>query len=330
MTGTINDMRAEAVADIEAMFASESAAPEVVAEEIEIPEEEAENTADLDGNETEPDAVADGEEVTDEEAEVEPDEGPAVDPPHFWSKEEKEQFSSWPRDVQEAVKAKMDDNERYINTQKMEVAEAKKSAAKEAEQLSAIAKRVEAAASAAESRFGDKWDWFTPAEQARLAGENQSEYIRLKALYDADLYTAREATAARDATERLEREKWVAEQAEQLRSALPELFTPEGKKLGEDLKDYLKSTGAGDEDLAELSAGAWVIAHKAMLYDKAKAAKPIVKKTAPTTMPSKAPPPARETVQQAQRKARDNAISNGTAAQRRAAIAQSLIDDGIA
>jgi hypothetical protein len=328
MSETINDIRESVVAGIAADLAQESA-PEVatIEEEKKILEGVEPDSAEPEAVEAEADAEESGEEVTDEEVAEEP-EVPAVDPPHFWSKDEKEKFASLPPEMQELVKAKFDDNERYVNQQKMEVAEAKKSAAKEAEQLSAIRQRVEAAAKAAESQFGDRWGKFTPAVWADLAQNDTSEYYRLKALYDADQLTTREATAAREATERLEREQWVASQAERLKTLVPELVGPEGKKLGGELADYIKSMGAGDDDLANLSAEGWAIAHKAMLYDKAKSAKPITKKAAPTGLPSKAPPPPRATVQQQQRKALETRINTGTGSERRAALAQSLIDDG--
>lgn len=331
MTETVNDVRASIVAEIAAGLEAESAPQEtapVAAAEQEIPE--GENPED-NGDGPEEATVADGNEGTDPDAEQgEPDE-PVIDPPTFWSKEEKERFSDLPRDMQELIKTKFDDNQKHVERQKTEAAEARKAAATEAEALAAITRRVESAALAAEARFGDKWANATPDEWAKLARENPDQYTKYKAEYDADQYALQQATAAREATERVNREEWVKTEGERLKTLVPQLFGPEGKQVGNDLKAYLIEGGAAEQDLSDLSAVAWQMAYKAMQYDKAQKSKPIQRKSAATALPSRSAPPPRATVQQAERKAVEQRAF-GSPGQRpdRAAMADLLIKDGYA
>lgn len=329
MTETVNDIRESIAAELAAEMANEDAqtteAP-VEAAEQEIPEGE---VPEDNGDGPEEATEAKTEEDADPNKEQEEPEHPVVDPPHFWSKDEKEKFSSLPPDMQELVKAKFDENERFVNQQKQEAAEAKKAAVKEAETLSEIGKRIEAAVNAAESRFVDKWAGTDPQWWAQLAREKPDQYVALKAEYDADQDATRQATAAREATERVARERWVVEEGERLKALVPELFTPEGKKVGEDLKAYLLNSGAAESDLSDLSAVAWQMALKAMKYDRAQSPKPIQKKPAASALPSKSAPPPRATVQQAERKAVEQK-AYGSKGQRpdRAAMAELLIRDG--
>lgn len=331
MTETVNDIRASVVAEIAAGLEAETApqqeAPEAAASD-EIPEGEIPED-DGDGPEEATEAEVTEESTDDSEEQDEPE--TVVDPPHFWSKEEKEKFASWPVEVQEQVKAKADADERYLNQQKQEVAEAKKAAAKEAEALTAVSKRIEAAAQAAESRFADKWEGADPQWWARLAREKPDQYVELKAQFDADRDALQQATAAREDTERLERSRWVQEEGERLKTLVPQLFGPDGKKVGDELKSYLTSSGAAEQDLSDLSAVAWQMAYKAMMYDKAQKSKPIQKKSAATALPSKSAPPPRATVQQAERKAVEQKAygSNGERPDR-AAMVELLIKDGYA
>lgn len=327
---TVNDVRASVVAELAAELAGETVqqqeAPAEAAEQ-EIPEGEgSEDNGDGPEEATEAEAT---EEETDPDADQDGPDEPVIDPPTFWSKDEKEKFSSLPRDMQELVKAKFDDNQRHVERQKTEAAEARKAAAKEAEALAAIAERVESAATAAEARFGDKWGNATPDAWAKLARENPAEYTQLKAEYDADQYAMQQATAAREATERVNREEWVKTEGERLKTLVPQLFGPEGKKVGEELKGYLIEGGAAEQDLSDLSAVAWQMAYKAMQYDKAQKSRPIQKKTVATALPSKSAPPPRATVQQAERKVIEQK-AHGSNGQRpdRAAMAQLLIKDG--
>ena len=329
MVETVNDVRASVAAELAAEYAGETVeqekAPVEAAEEIpegESPEDSGE------GPETEADAEDTEEKTTDETEETEEPDEPAITPPHFWSKEEKEEFSTWPPEAQKMVKAKIDDNERFVNQQKQEVAEARKAAAKEATQLSEVSKRIASVADAAETRFADKWDGADPAWWAKLAADNPAQYTTLKAQYDADQYAKEQATAAREATERVERERWVSEEGERLKTLVPQLFTPEGKKTGDELKAYLLNGGASEQDLSDLSATAWSMAYKAMMYDRAQSAKPTPKKATASAFPSKSAPPARATVQQAERKAIEKRANEGSGRDRREAMVQLLMKDG--
>lgn len=331
MTETVNDARAAAVADIAAMFEApvEQEAPETqeVASEEEIPEGEAPED-NGEGPETETDAES-AEEDQDGEEQDEPGE-PEIDPPAWWSKDEKEQFSSLPRDMQELVSSKISENIKHTESQKREAIEAKKAATAEAETLAKFNERIVAAAETAEQRFGDKWAGADPQWWARLAKERPDQYTELKAQYDADQHALQAATASREAAERVSREKWAVEEGEKLRSALPHLFTPEGKREAEELKDYASSLLGDPALLGDMSAVMWETARKAMLYDRAKASKPIPKKTVAKALPSKSAPPSRPT-QKAQERDAIAQRAYGTNGQKpdRAAMVELMIRDGI-
>lgn len=92
----------------------------------------------------------------------------------------------------------------------------------------------------------------------------QAEHARVTALQEQDNQRAR---ATR-----------LAEEAERLETAIPELKDPEkGKALRQDLMDYAKSVGFTDDDLAGVEDHRpLVLLHKARLWDEAQKRRPKV------------------------------------------------------
>jgi hypothetical protein len=104
------------------------------------------------------------------------------------------------------------------------------------------------------------------AEQQRIAQEQQAEY-------------------------EMQRQQFIAQQADYLAKALPEYADPEkGEKLRGDMRKFAKSIGFSDEELSNVIDSRHVMTlYKAMQYDKLQQAKPQVTKRvseAPKTLKS--------------------------------------------
>jgi hypothetical protein len=125
-------------------------------------------------------------------------------------------------------------------------------------------------------------DKFANVDWVKLAKENPSEYVTLKAEYDAHAQRLQMAVAEREriaGQQRAETEKqrsaWLAEQETRLVAAIPDWKDQEkGRKGIQEIYEYLIGEGV-PKDLASQTFDAvhLLIARKAMLYDRAQKAK---------------------------------------------------------
>lgn len=298
---TTNDVRSQMVAELSAEFAAQSE-PAAPVEAAAQPEREEEIVAvDDSGEAVEPETVADTEEAPTEETVDQADDEPVpvVDPPLYWSAENKDKFASLPPDLQEVLKTEWQNGERVTNQKMEEAAVARKAAEKEAKTLAEINERVSAATEVAERAFGDKWAGATPQWWADLARDNPENYTTYKAQFDADQYMLQQAKAAREQAEQVQRDNWMREQAVQLKTLIPPLADPKaGKQVSEEITRYMLDRGVPEQALSDIAAVGYEFAWKAMQWDKAQQAKPTPQKPIPSALASKAAPVSRASTEQ--------------------------------
>ena len=295
---TVNDVRSQMVAELSAEYAGEAEAP---VEAAEGGEEIAEGVAQSESGE--PETVVTDEEVPTQDAEQGEDEPvlPVVDPPLYWSAENKDKFAALPPDLQETLKAEWQNGERVTNQKIEEAAVARKAADKQAQTLSEINERVSAATEVAERAFGDKWQGADPDFWAKLARDNPENYNAYRAQFDADQHAVQQAKAARDAANQVVRDGWMQEQATQLKTLIPQLGDPkQGKPLADKITQYMVTRGVPEQAIPDIAAVGYEFAWKAMQWDEAQKAKPTPQKTVPSALPGKSAPVSRASAQQTQ------------------------------
>lgn len=268
-------------------------------QETEAPAEAAPEPDEEQSSDPDQEDVEAPDEASDDDAAEEAEE--PIDPPHFWTAEEKARFAELPRDVQELLIAKDKEAQRITNQRLEEAAKTRKAYEDEAKALSELKARAEQAVTHAEQMFVDRWSEWTPQAWAELARTNQAQYIELKAQFEEEQAAVQQSRAARDAAAQVERARWLEEQSDLLKSYAPELADPvEGSKRKQELAEYLISQGAKPQDLADISAAVTALAWKAMQFDRlktqAKAPRPAPKPVKPT---SSAPPSVEREAQKA-------------------------------
>ena len=314
MSMTEPQMRADIVAQVQAMAEPvEQAAPAAAAEPVEAQAEVVEGAdeatsdtaADVVNDDITPDSQDQGVDGAEGPTEGE-DEGdqaaPAVDAPQFWSKEAKDNFATLPPETQQFLVEQDKAAQKAISAKFEEAAAARKTAETQAEALSQIAAKVTEAAAVAEETFQGKWHGMTDQIWLQLSRENPQEYVKLRAQYDAEQNALQQANAAKDAAARVERQNWLKSQAEELKTYAPELTDPiKGKEKFQKTLDYLKSRGAREQDLSDVSAAVMALAYDSMQLQELRknVSKPTPKPTpkpgrAPAASVAAAPPKQRE------------------------------------
>ena len=250
---------------------NDAAPDQAAAEETEADPNPAEDASEAeepgDGGETE-DAT---------EAEAAP-----VDAPQWWDAEAKAKFAALTPDLQAIVLAQEDKREAVTAKAKQEAAEERKAAQLEIQGVRQLAERLGEFLPRAVETFKQQWgepDW---AAVAREHGADQA--FILKAEYDDQQRQIQQiAEAKRKADEQV--------RIDVLRSENEKLTgTPlEAVSARQDVVKYLSSVGYDNSELTNATARDLLLAHKAMLYDKAQAAlKAKPSKPAPPA-PAKAP-----------------------------------------
>lgn len=126
-----------------------------------------------------------------------------------------------------------------------------------------------------QDKFGQV-DWQT------LAREDPSQYVALRAEYDAHVQNIQRAVAEQQQIAQANQQQFVENHKKTLESeykkltaAIPEFGDAEkGKSIRSDMKTYLVGAGYTEQEINMLSdSRAAIIAHKAMLYDRAQKAR---------------------------------------------------------
>jgi hypothetical protein len=130
-------------------------------------------------------------------------------------------------------------------------------------------------------------DKFGNIDWVKLADENPAECQKLRIEYEQRamrlnmaMQEQQRIQSETEAKQKAEHAEYLKGEAQKLAEKLPILADPEkGKAFKAELKSYLKESGYTDSEIGALGDHrAAIIAHKAMLYDKAQKAKTVVLK----------------------------------------------------
>ena len=264
----------------------EQAQPEEQTADIEQPEP-------ADQTETTETEAPEEEQATEEaNEEVEEPEVPAVEPPAFYTKAEKEAFAGLPPEQQQSIARLAREGERHTAKISQEIAAERKALA---DAKAAIEQERAQYQQALLSNFPQ-------APDPRLIDSDPVEYLRQDAMYkqavqqwQAVEHQRQQEAAEQQAQEQAQREEHVRTQAERLKELLPEIGDPvEGPKLANALMKFGNEVGFDNEALSNADAEELVILHDAMKWRHAQAsakaakAKPVPKVAAPGVGRSKA------------------------------------------
>lgn len=246
-------------------------------------------------------ASEDGE---DDDGDDQEDPASAIDPPEFWSAEEKALFAKAPPDVQLLIAAKDAAAEKRVYAAKEEAATARKEASVIAEVKALIDQQLERA----QGIFQGKWDG---VDWALWAKENPTEAFQAKIEFDQEQEELAKLQTARAATEVEEHRQFLRAENAKLVESGHILADPEkGKAEKVALITYAEANGFSREDLKWAGAKELQTLHKAMLYDKAQASlatkpnkQPTLEAKRPGPVRPAGPPPTRRETQQKRRQA---------------------------
>jgi hypothetical protein len=236
---------------------------------------------------------------------------PPIEPPRSWTKEEKAEFATYPREAQEKIARREQEREAAIRRGQNEVAEKAKAAEAERQQLIQARQQYEAQLPAlmqilqhqTQAEFSDIK---TPADVAALARTDPARYLLLDAHQKQVAAVQQEQRAAQERQAK-EQETRITEFAKREDAAIlehiPELADPDkAKKLTADAAAILSDVGFTSEELSESYNGRLGISlrdhrmqrilFESMKYReaKAKAAKPAERPVPPVQRPGVAQP----------------------------------------
>lgn len=198
------------------------------------------------------------------EAETPEPETPAVDAPHWWTAEQKAEWSEMSPKHQAIVLEQEQNRERAVSKAKQEAAEARKKAEQDSAGLGQYRQAVEQALQSASQTFKSKWegvDWAAWAEQDPVAA------FQGKALYDKEATELQQLDVARQATETLTHKRHLETESAKLADVAPDLVDPEkGSARREEVGRFLIQSGIEADQLKWISATEMGLAYDAMRY----------------------------------------------------------------
>jgi ElaB/YqjD/DUF883 family membrane-anchored ribosome-binding protein len=230
--------------------------------------------------------------ATDTETEGAEPETPAIDPPDWWSAEHKARFAELPADLQHIVLEQERTRVSATGKAMQEAAEVRKKAEAEVQKASEITQALGQWLPQAIETFKSRWD---NVDWAAWAESDPQAAIAAKFQYDAEQAELQRISTAKQEADKLQRRRQVEAEAERLKIVAPALADPkDGPKRREELASYLRTQGATEEQLTDISADVAAIAYKAMLWDRAQAGlkAPPPRKPAPKAVKPSAQPPS--------------------------------------
>ena len=262
----------QAVESLIAPPEDDTAAPvEAAAPETEADPDPAEDTS-------EAEEPGDGEETEEvAEAAAEP-----VDAPQWWDAEAKAKFAALAPDLQAIVLAQEDKREAVTAKAKQEAAEERKAAQQEIQGVRQLAEQLGEFLPRAVETFQRQWgepDW---AAVAKEHGADQAFILKTE-YEDQQRQLQQVAEAKRQADDQVRIDNLRSEN-EKLKGTPLEAVTAR-----QDVAKYLTDSGYDRADLANVTARDLLLAHKAMLYDKAQAALKAKPQKPAAPAPAKAP-----------------------------------------
>jgi hypothetical protein len=234
---------------------------------------------------------------------------PTIEPPRSWTKEEKEEFATYPREAQEKIARREQERETALRRSQNDAAEklkgltAKEQEAEQVRQnyekaLPALLQQLQAA------QAGQFADIKTQEDVTRLATEDWPRFAQWQAhqMQVARVESEVKATQERQAQDYQKR--WASfanEQDQKLVERAPELADKsKASKIAEQAKAVLTDIGFSDQELGQAWNGEASVSlrdHRLQLlildavkYREAKTAKPQPKPVPPVQRPGVAPP----------------------------------------
>lgn len=184
---------------------------------------------------------------------------PPIEPPRSWTKEEKEEFQSYPREAQEKIARREQERETALRRGQNEAAEQRKGIETEREQLRQAVKELQTAAQDAirerqASIMGEFADIKTQDDIMKMATEDWPRFARYQAHQHALQQRAQQIQQLQqqqDQEYQAQLSKWHTEQDEKFNERNPGL----DKSITEKAVAYLKTREFSDDDLKRLWNG---------------------------------------------------------------------------
>jgi hypothetical protein len=242
---------------------------------------------------------------------TEPEAAPPIEPPRSWTKEEKEEFATYPREAQEKIARREQDRETALRRSQNEAAEQRKTFEERIAQAERARQEYEQALpqliqTLRTAQAGEFSDIKTQDDVNRLAAEDWPRFARWQAHMMQIGTLEQEAKAAQEKQAAQHRAQWsefAAKEDRKFFEAHPELNDADKRnKMAEAVvktaeaagisRDELVKAYSGEVALSPRSAALQEIFLKAALYDQAKAnvAKPAAKPVPPVQKPGTAKP----------------------------------------
>lgn len=206
----------------------------------------------------------------------------AIEPPQSWSAEDRAVFAKLPPEAQAIVQRRESERDRLIQTRTQEIADERKAHAAEREAMTTQRSHYLNSLQQLAAIVLPEAQALAQVNWQQLAQDNPSEYVRLAAQRDglrervnAIGAQMQQAQADQQAEQQKLATTLVAEQKKLLSIKIPDFADPDkGKALAADLSKWLGSQGFGDAEIGQVVDHRLIaVAHKAMLYDKAEAAR---------------------------------------------------------
>lgn len=251
------------------------------------------------------DDAAPAEEATGEEPTetTEPaEELPPIEPPRSWTKEEKEEFKSYPREAQEKIARREQDRETALRRGQNETAEQRKEAEGLKAQLSEALRQYQEATNSAlqaiqQASAGEFADIKTSEDIRKLASEDPLRFNRYQA-HIMDVQRIESAAKQAQEQQRAQYSRqwtdWSSKEDSLFLEKAPEMSDKDAaKKLGDASVDLLRDVGFSETDLSKLWNGEASLSlrdHRAQLLIRDAVRYREAQKTAPKKVAAKPVP----------------------------------------
>lgn len=184
---------------------------------------------------------------------------PSIEPPRSWTKEEKEEFLTYPREAQEKIARREQERDAAIRRSQNEAAEQRKAIEAEKVQAEKVRQEYEAKLPALlqtlqEAQAGQFADIKTQADVVKLAQDDPFRYLQWDAHQKQVAAIHQQASEAQQRQAQEWQQQWskFAEREDKLTAErIPELADPVQKqKVQEGAITYLKEIGFQESELA--------------------------------------------------------------------------------
>jgi len=189
---------------------------------------------------------------------------PPIEPPRSWSKEEKEEFNSYPRELQERLARREQERDAGLRRGQNETAELRKAVDAERQQMEQLRQQYEQAlpsilATLQQTQMGEFSDIKTFADVEKLANEDWARYLRFDAHQKkvSAINQEIQATQQRQLQQyQSEWTKWAKAEDDKFMQAAPEMANKEtAEKATKGARDLLNNLGFSNDDIENLWSG---------------------------------------------------------------------------